>query len=186
MKAIASAMSSAEVKVLYGLSGFASRICGVRIALMTRMFAVAAESAAANWSASASVQLSAAALVAAVGGVGAGRGLRLGGGDEHEAAVLARGERLVEGPGRVDHGAHEQVVQPLVVGERRGRERLAAPPAADQVQEPVDAAEALAERAPPSRGRRPRRAGRRPGRRCARRAARARRRARRAGSWSRR
>ena len=57
-------MSSAEVKVLYALSGFASRICGVRIALTTRMFAVAAEPASRKLSASASVHASAAALVA--------------------------------------------------------------------------------------------------------------------------
>ena len=57
-------MSSVEVKVLYGLSGLASRICGVRIALMTRMLAVAADPALRNESARASVHASAAALVA--------------------------------------------------------------------------------------------------------------------------
>ena len=77
--------------------------------------------------------------------------------------------------------AHEEVVQPLVVVERSGRERLAALPAADQMQEPVDAAEALGERRRPSRARRPRRAGPRPGRRCGPRRGRGRRRARRAG-----
>ncbi len=61
---MASAMSSAEVKVLYGLSGFASRIRGVRIALMTTMFAVAFDSAFVKASASASVHASAAAFVA--------------------------------------------------------------------------------------------------------------------------
>ena len=65
MKAIASAMCSAGVKILYGLSGFASRICGVRIALMTTMLAVAVDSAARKESARARVQVSAAALVAA-------------------------------------------------------------------------------------------------------------------------
>ena len=40
-KAIASAMSSTGVKVGYSLSGFSSRILGVRIALTTRMLAVA-------------------------------------------------------------------------------------------------------------------------------------------------
>ena len=64
-KAIASAMSSAEVKVLNGLSGLSSRICGVRIALTTTMFEVAADSAWRKESASARVQVSAAALVAA-------------------------------------------------------------------------------------------------------------------------
>ena len=64
MKTSASAISSVEVKVLYGLSGFGSRICGVTIALITRMFAVAAEPAPRNESASASVHASAAALVA--------------------------------------------------------------------------------------------------------------------------
>ena len=49
----------------------------------------------------------------------------------------------------VDDRAHEQVVQPLVVVEGRGRQRLAPLPAADQVQEAVDAAEALLERRGP-------------------------------------
>ena len=62
-KAIASAICSAEVKVRYSLSGFSSRMRGVRIALTTMMFAVAAVSL--NESARASVQLSAAALAAA-------------------------------------------------------------------------------------------------------------------------
>src|SRR5439155_24022984 len=61
--AIASAMCSAGVKVGYSMSGFASRIWGVRIALTTRTFAVAAVPA--KESARASVQLSAAALAAA-------------------------------------------------------------------------------------------------------------------------
>jgi hypothetical protein len=64
MKAIASAMSSADVKVRNGFSGLSSRICGVRIALTTRTFAVAADSSPRNESASASVQLSAAAFAA--------------------------------------------------------------------------------------------------------------------------
>ena len=63
-KASASAMSSTEVKVRYGLSGFSSRICVVRIALTTTMFAVAADSALRNESASARVHDSAAAFVA--------------------------------------------------------------------------------------------------------------------------
>ena len=72
------------------------------------------------------------------------RGLRLGRGDEDEPAALV-GDRVVEGAGRVLEGSHQEVVEPLVVGERRGRERLAALPAADEVQEGVDAAEALGE-----------------------------------------
>ena len=59
-----SAISSAEVNVRYGLSGLSARICGVRIALITRMFAVAAEPASRKLSARASVHDSAAALVA--------------------------------------------------------------------------------------------------------------------------
>ena len=60
----AAAISSAEVKVLNGLSGLSARIRGVTIALTTTMFAVAAESAPRKASASASVHDSAAALVA--------------------------------------------------------------------------------------------------------------------------
>ena len=52
-----------RVNVGYSLSGFASRMLGVRIASTTTMLAVA--SVPANESARASVQLSAAALVAA-------------------------------------------------------------------------------------------------------------------------
>ena len=52
----------AEVNVLNGLSGFSSRIRGVRIALTTMMFAVAPDSA--SESARASVHDSAAALAA--------------------------------------------------------------------------------------------------------------------------
>ena len=67
------------------------------------------------------------------------RVLRLRGGDQHEAPVVARRQGVVEGAGRVLDGADQQVVQQLVVGERRLGERLAAPPAADQVHEAVDA-----------------------------------------------
>ena len=75
--------------------------------------------------------------------------------------------------------ADEEVVEQLVVRQRRLGERLAAAPAADEVHEGVDAAEALAQvRRPPARGLR-RRAGRRRGRRSDRRGARGRRAARR-------
>ena len=63
MKAIASAMCSTGVKLGYSLSGFASRIAGVRMALTTTMFAVAPVPA--KESARASVQASAAAFAAA-------------------------------------------------------------------------------------------------------------------------
>src|SRR2546430_15244579 len=62
-KHIASAISSAAVKVRNSFSGFSSRIRGVTIALTTITFAVAAVSL--NESARARVQLSAAALAAA-------------------------------------------------------------------------------------------------------------------------
>ena len=46
--------------------------------------------------------------------------------------------------------ADEEVVQPLVVVERRGRERLAPLPAADDVDEGIDAVEALGDLGGPS------------------------------------
>ncbi len=65
----------------------------------------------------------------------------------------AGGELVVEGAGRVLDGADQQVVQQLPVGERRLVQRLSPAPAADQVDEPVDPAEALDQRrAPGARG----------------------------------
>ena len=49
-------------------------------------------------------------------------------------------------------GAHEKVVQPLVVGERRLGEWLAATPAADEMEECVGAGEALLQRIRPLAG----------------------------------
>ena len=60
--------------------------------------------------------------------------------------------RVVEGAGGVLDGADEEVVEPLVVVEGRRGERLAALPAADEVDEAVDGAEALGERVRPLRG----------------------------------
>ena len=80
-----------------------------------------------------------------VGGVGVLGVLRGGGGDEHEAAVLAAGECGVEGAAGELQGADEQVVQELVVREIEALDRLAAAIAADQVEEAVDVAEALLE-----------------------------------------
>ena len=75
------------------------------------------------------------------------RRLRLRRGDEREAAVLARRQRRRGRRGVVCWTrADEQVVQPLVVGQVEALDRIAAAPAADQVQQPVDAAEPLAQR----------------------------------------
>ncbi len=68
-----------------------------------------------------------------------------GGGDEHEAAVLARAEGGVEGAGSELQGADQKVVEELVVGEIEALDRLAAAIAADQVEEAIDAAEAVGE-----------------------------------------
>ncbi len=62
------------------------------------------------------------------------------------------GERVVEGAGGVLHGVDEEVVEPLVVGERRRGDRVAALPAADEVDEGVGAAEALLEVVAPLAG----------------------------------
>ena len=117
----------------------------------------------------------------AVGGVGA---VGLCACDEEtrtkRPCSLAR-ERVVEGAGGVDHGADQQVVEELVVVERSGRERLAALPAADQVQRGRRRGRSALERLRPAAARRPRRAGRRPARRPGPRRGRGRRRARRAG-----
>ena len=63
------------------------------------------------------------------------------------------GERVAERARGVLHGAHEQVVQPLVVLERRLGERLTAAPSADKMEQSVDPAEALLDRRPPVAGR---------------------------------
>ena len=98
-------------------------------------------------------------------GPGLGRGLRRGvdrvvvggvlgllGGDEDEAAVIAGGQRVVEAAGRVLDGADQQVVEEVPVLQRLVVQRLAALPAADQVDEAVDLAEALDERLAPAAG----------------------------------
>ncbi len=88
-----------------------------------------------------------------VGRVRVGGRLSLLGGDEDEAAVLAGEQRVVEGTRRVLHGADQQVVQQVPVGERRLVQRLPAAPAPDQVRQRVDPAEALEERRAPLPGR---------------------------------
>ena len=55
----------------------------------------------------------------------------------------------MEGAGGVLDGADQQVVQQVPVGERRLVQRLPATPAADQVQQAVDPAEALEQRRAP-------------------------------------
>jgi hypothetical protein len=67
-----------------------------------------------------------------------------------KAAMLARRQRFIEGAAGVDQRADEQVVEELVVVERRRRKRLPALPAADEMGEAVDLAEALAERLGPA------------------------------------
>ncbi len=67
--------------------------------------------------------------------------------------MLAGGDLVVEGTGRVLDGADQQVVQQLPVLERGLVQRLAATPAPDQVDEPVDPAEALGEPRAPLAGR---------------------------------
>ncbi len=120
--------------------------------MTTTMFAVAADSPA-EASARARVQALGRGLGGAVGGVGA---VRASGPAMEETSTkrpwpLAR-EGVVEGAGGVLDGADEEVVEPLVVVERSGGERLAALPAADEVKEAVDAAEALLERLRPVAG----------------------------------
>ncbi len=58
----------------------------------------------------------------------------------------------MEGAGRVLDGVDEQVVQQFVVGKRGGVDRVAAAPAADQVQKGVGTAEALGEGGGPGGG----------------------------------
>jgi hypothetical protein len=67
--------------------------------------------------------------------------------------VLAGGELVVEGAGRVLEGADEEIVQEGPVLERRLVQRLSPAPAADEVEEAVDAAEALDEGGAPAAGR---------------------------------
>ena len=132
---------------------------------MTRMFAVAADSASRKLVGERQGPGLGRRLGRAVGGVGAVGRLRLGRGDEHEAAVLGGGERVVEGAGacgsrcaRAGRGAtrsrraapsraarRPSSRRPGAAGRRRGR-------SARRARRPS--------RAPP-----PRRAGRRPGRR---------------------
>ena len=167
MKAIASAMSSAEVKVRNGFSGLSARICGVRIALTTsdvrgRRRLVGAQRIGQRQGPALGRRLG-----GRVGGVGSARALRLRGGDEDEAPVRALAEHLVESARRVLEGPNQQVVQPFVVSQRSAGERLATAPAADQVKQAVDALETTARGPRPTRRRRPRRAGRRRGRRPA-------------------
>ena len=64
--------------------------------------------------------------------------------------MLARRQLVVEGAGGVLDGADQQVVQQVPVGERRLVQRLSPAPAADQVDEPVDPAEALDQRRAPA------------------------------------
>ena len=64
--------------------------------------------------------------------------------------MLAGGQLVVEGAGRVLDGADQQVVEQVPVGERRLVQRLPAAPAADQVDEPVDPPEALDQRRAPA------------------------------------
>ena len=60
------------------------------------------------------------------------------------------GERREEGAAGVLEGADEKVVEPLVVGERGLGDRVTALPAADEVEEAVDTAEALDQRRRPA------------------------------------
>ena len=61
-------------------------------------------------------------------------------------------DRVVERAGGVLKGPDEEVVEPLVVGQRGGGERLAALPAADEVKEGVDPVEAVGEGRSPVAG----------------------------------
>ena len=63
--------------------------------------------------------------------------------------MLAGEQSVVEGAGRVLDGADQQVVEQVPVRERRLVQRLPAAPAADQVQQAVDPAEALDQRRAP-------------------------------------
>ena len=96
------------------------------------------------------------------------RRLCLAGRDEHEAAAAARDQVRRERLRRVLHGADEERAQEVPVLERRLLDRRAAAPAADEVDEPVDAAR-VARRDPSAHvaRRRRRRAGRRRRSRCA-------------------
>ena len=68
------------------------------------------------------------------------RRLRLTRRDEHEAAAARLHEVRRERLGRVLDGSHEERAQEVPVLERRILDRRAATPAADEVDEPVDAA----------------------------------------------
>ena len=69
-----------------------------------------------------------------IGGVRPARCLRLGRGDEREAAVAALRQGAVEGARRVLERPHEQVVEPLVVVHVEALDRIAAAPAADEME----------------------------------------------------
>src|SRR5829696_8987509 len=87
-----------------------------------------------------------------VGGVGVLGVLGRCGGDQDETAVLAGGERGVEGAGGELEGADQEAVEEVVVREVEGIDGVAAAVAADQVQEAVDATELLGGRGGPVAG----------------------------------
>ena len=154
MKRIASAMSPASVNVLNAFSGSAARISGVTSALIATMLAVAPEPPAAKPWASASDPRLGSGLGRRVGGVVLRRRDRLLGRHQHEAAVAGALQRAVERARRVHGGADQQVVEERPVLQRRLLQRLAAAPAADDVHDGVDVAEARLQVLRPARHRR--------------------------------
>ena len=160
-KASASAIASAGVKPGYSLSR-------VRLAHLRRQDRVDHDdvrrraACPANESASASVHASAAAFVARVGGVRPLRRLRLRA-TRRSRSARARSPRARRGrrASRASSVRTSSSCSQLVVAEVEALDRLAAAPAADQVQQPVDPPEPLDQRRAPAVAPPRRRAGRR-------------------------